>query len=100
MFIVPIQPMRGLESLQEARETHSEAVSNGSFKEIFSNALADYREVQQTAEGDSYQLALGNVDNLAQIQINSMKAESMLQTAVQLTTRMVNAYKEIMQMQI
>ena len=45
-------------------------------------------------------LVNGDADDLAQIQINSMKTSTLLQTTVQLTSRMVNTYKEIMQMQV
>ena len=90
MYIVPIQAMTGLEKLQEAREVNAPEPSGGSFKDILSQAYADYQQAKAVAEAD----------NLAQIQINAMKAETMLQTTVQLTSRMVSAYKEIMQMQI
>ncbi|MCI8600847.1 MAG: flagellar hook-basal body complex protein FliE [Oscillospiraceae bacterium] len=100
MYIVPIQAMTGLEKLQEAREVNAPEPSGGSFKDILSQAYADYQQAKAVADQDGYLLAFGEADNLAQIQINAMKAETMLQTTVQLTSRMVSAYKEIMQMQI
>ena len=100
MFIVPVEAMTGLEKLQEARQAETPKASGGSFKDILSQAYADYQQAKNVADQDGYLLAFGEADNLAQIQINTMKAEAMLQTTVQLTSRIVSAYKEIMQMQI
>lgn len=70
------------------------------FSDVLKSAISGYEQAKVVSEADAEALAIGDVDNLAQVQINSMKTDSMLQTTVQLTTRMVNAYKEIMQMQI
>ena len=67
---------------------------------MLSDAIKDYETSQKTADDDTNELALGNSDNLAQIQIDSLKSQTALQTTVQLTSRMVTAYKEIMQMQV
>ena len=98
-FIVPIQPMKRMEFQQAAVE---EAQPKGaqSFADALRAAVDTLEESQQAARADGVRLAMGDVDDLAQLQINTMKADSMLQTAVQRTTRAVNAYKEIMQMQI
>lgn len=98
MFISPIQPMKF--SGSDSVIGKSEQTSGTSFAGIFSEALQNLEQVTETADADSINLALGDVDDLAQVQINAMKAQTMLQTTVQLTTRIVNAYKEIMQMQV
>lgn len=103
MFITPIQPIKGIGSLEElnkAAEGQGGGLSSLPFADVLQNAISGYGEAKAQGEADSAALVLGDVNDLAQVQINSMKAESMLQTTVQLTTRMVNAYKEIMQMQI
>lgn len=103
MFIVPIKPLESMDfsKLGGQAPTPEETTPGGlPFADILQSASETLSQVQATAEADSYQLAFGNVDNLAQVQINSMKAEAMLNTAVQLTSRTVNAYKEIMQMQV
>ncbi len=85
----------GLSKVEEAGQPSSFA-----FKDILTDAIEQTELLQQQADADSLALSLGDVDNLATVQINSLKAQSMLQTTVQLTTRTVNAYKEIMQMQV
>lgn len=103
MFIVPLTPLEPMDfSRLDGQTPAPENIAQGGlpFADILQSASETLSEAQAVAEADSYQLAFGNVDNLAQVQINSMKAESMLNTTIQLTSRTVNAYKEIMQMQV
>ena len=81
MFIVPITPMEKMEFSTTEKVT-------------------DVKEADKLSDIDGAGLSLGNADDLAQIQINMLKAETMLQTTVQITSRAVNAYKEIMQIQV
>jgi len=74
--------------------------SSTPFVNVLKEAADEYTSLQKIADADSEALALGDADNLAQIQINSLKAEAALQTTVQLTSRVVSTYKEIMQMNI
>lgn len=55
---------------------------------------------QEAAAQDAYDLAMGDVSNLHSLMINSAMEATAVETAVQLTSRAVSAYKEIMQMQI
>ena len=76
------------------------STERSSFSDIIKEAINNIEALENTSSSDGVDLALGNVDDLAQLQINSMKAETMVQTAVQVTTRVVNAYREIMQMNV
>ena len=73
-----------------------------SFKDLGKKCFAinEFKEADKLSDIDNAQLSLGNADDLAQIQINTLKAETMLQTTVQITSRVVNAYKEIMSIQV
>lgn len=95
--IIPIQPMEKIDSTKPMAQPKKE---NGGFGSILQNAINDLETLQAKTAEDSRKLALGQIDDLAQVQINTLKASTMLQTTVQLTGRAVNAYKEIMQMQI
>lgn len=98
MFITPITPIQFGETNTMQPETSSGV--QVPFASMLSDAIAETNSLMEVSAADSQSLLLGDVDNLAQVQINSMKAESMIQTTVQLTTRVVNAYKEIMQMSV
>ncbi len=71
-----------------------------SFQNYFQQALQEVESANAAVKQDGIELSLGNLDNIAQAQIDILKAETLTQVAVQVTTRAVNAYKEIMQMQV
>ncbi|WP_099205319.1 flagellar hook-basal body complex protein FliE [Scatolibacter rhodanostii] len=97
-FIAPIKSIEGIGSFEGTKSIESQ--KNGGFGDILSQAVSELEAASETNQANDYQLALGDVDNLAQLQIDSLKTQTLLQTTVQLTTRAVNAYKEIMQMQV
>lgn len=99
-FIEPIEPIQPMEKMAFGAVSPQEGTQGSGFGEILSNAVQELENAQKQSDADSVRLALGDVDDIAQVQINALKTATMVQTAVQLTTRAVNAYKEIMQMQI
>lgn len=99
MFIAPIEPMKPME-FSESGRLKKQTDNNSAFKNVLNNAISELEETQRASQYDAYQLAFGNVDDMAEIMINTLKAESMLQTTVQITARVINAYKEIMNIQI
>ncbi len=99
MFIVPIQPMKPMEFSGSSSAVKPVAKEN-SFDNVLNNAITALEDSQKTSRQDAYQLAMGNIDNISEVTINTLKAESMIQTTVQVTSRIVSAYKEIMQIQV
>lgn len=99
MYIVPITPMK-FGTFQGEEETSVQNAQSSSFSDILKNAVKTLEETQAQSQQDNYNLAMGNTDNLAALMINSAKAEAAVTMTVQLTSRAVSAYKEIMQMQI
>ncbi len=97
--IEPIQKMTFTPE-KTVKTDSKDTLASVPFASVLQNAVNEYTALEQTADEESKQLALGNVDNLAQVTIDSLKAKAALQTTVQLTSRIVGAYKEIMQMQI
>ena len=98
-LVSSIQPIQQtiLPKIGEAEKSTETSVP---FANVLKNAINDYTSLQEAADADSAALAFGQTDNLALIQINALKAETALQTTVQLTSRMVSTYKEIMQMSV
>jgi len=97
--IEPIKPM-SFEKSAEATVSAEKGSSAIPFADVLRDAIDTYTEAKKVSEADASVLALGNANDLAQLQINGMKASAALSTTVQLTSRAVNAYKEIMQMQV
>ena len=99
MFIVPIEAMKLME-FSESGANLKEQPKTSSFRNVLDNAVLALNDTYDTSRNDAYRLALGDVDNIGEVMINTLKAETMIQTTVQITTRVVNAYKEILNMQV
>jgi flagellar hook-basal body complex protein FliE len=70
------------------------------FENVFKQALKEVEETQAVKTQDSYDLAVGDVDDLGQVMINSEKAEIAVQMLVQMRNKILDAYSEIMRMNI
>lgn len=106
MNIVPITMMKPIESL-EGLNTHlgngiemPQSPQAGIFSDILSNAIDEVKATQQVSMEDSINLANGTVDDMAQVLINSDKAATAIEFTTEVSTRVINAYKEIMNMNI
>lgn len=98
MFIVPIQPMK-MEGLSDS-PARQLAGGGMPFKQVLQQAVQTAQQAGQIAQQDSYNLALGKSDDLSKVMLNSVRQEAAVKMTVELTARAVNAYKEIMQMQV
>ncbi len=101
MFIVPIGQMSPLSDLQKESSAIQEA-SNSKipFSDVLQDAVKTMQETQEVSKQDAYDLAMGRSDDLHSVMIHSTQASTALKLTVELTSRVVNAYKEIMQVQI
>lgn len=107
-FIQPIssiQPLQPLESLKfqgsnEASEASGSMLNRLPFANYLRDAVSNLQETERVSDRDAYNLAMGNTDDLSQVMINSAKYATALEYTVQLSSRVVSAYKEIMQMQV
>lgn len=103
MYIVPLSALPSIQRTEE-QDVNSAALAQQqggqSFANIMQEAITSLREAQAAAQQDSYDLAMGNVESLHSMMINAAMEATAVETAVQITSRAVSAYKEIMQMQI
>lgn len=76
--------------------------SNGSlpFSNILREAVENLNEARALSEQDTYDLVTGSVSDLHNVMIHSAMEATAIETTVQLTSRAVSAYKEILQMQV
>ena len=104
MFIVPISQMPTIEEIKKvsaSTETVIPTENNGlPFADMLKNAMNDAREAEKVAQEDTYKLAMGQTDDLHNVMINSAKATAAVEFAVEVTSRAVSAYNEILRMQI
>jgi len=99
MFIKPITPIESMSS-QFNQVNTIENQPNNSFTDILKDAMNNVAELQESAEAATQQLALGQVDDIHSVMIQTERAALALELTVQVTGKAVNAYNEIMRMQM
>lgn len=95
-FIVPISPMRLETQIQTAQNQTN--VSNG-FSNVLNQAIENVKESQQAADQSAQSLLMGQSDDLHNVMIQAEQAALALELTVQVTSKAINAYNEIMRMQ-
>lgn len=78
----------------------ADEVAGGEFKNVLNNAIAEVDKLYDVTASDTKALLSGEVDNLAQVMANSAKASLGLNMVVQVRNRVVDAYNELMRMQL
>ncbi|WMM26627.1 flagellar hook-basal body complex protein FliE [Tissierella sp. MB52-C2] len=74
--------------------------TENSFGDLLSNALDKVNEMQLESQEYKKMLAIGEVDNLHDVTIAADKADTALQVVMAIRGKVVEAYKEIMRIQI
>lgn len=79
-------------------------ISTGEVQHKFSNALKNavenLNEIQLESDKKTEALANGKIEDLHDVMITAQKASIMLETTVQIQKKAIDAYNEIMRMQI
>lgn len=78
----------------------SSAGSSLPFDQMLANAIQRVEQQQTAAEDAAVRLAAGQVDDLAEVVIAAEKASLTLGLAVQVRNKALEAYQEIMRMQL
>lgn len=73
-------------------------VSNG-FSNVLNQAIENVKESQQAADQSAQSLLMGQSDDLHNVMIQAEQAALALELTVQVTSKAINAYNEIMRMQ-
>ncbi len=104
MFIVPmsrLERMDGMRTSEGEAASQQQRLQGNSFAQMFNESLRSLEQAQQAADEDALDLAMGaSGADLHTIMINAAVLESAVKTTVQLTSRAVTSYKEIMSMQV
>lgn len=70
------------------------------FDEIFKQALQGVNESQKVSDKLTTDLATGQVENIHEVMIASEKASLSLELTMQVRNKVVEAYQEVMRMQV
>lgn len=71
-----------------------------SFGEILSQAMNQVNNLQNQATDTSNSFAAGQIEDIHQVMIASEKADVALQFTIQIRNKLLDAYHEIMRMQV
>ncbi|WDV47688.1 flagellar hook-basal body complex protein FliE [Clostridiaceae bacterium M8S5] len=73
---------------------------DNSFMKYLDNALSKVNDIQSESEYQDKMLATGEIENLHDVTIASNKADIALQLTLTVRNKIIDAYKEIMRMQV
>ena len=94
----PITPISGISlPAVPAPETHS---SNGAFQEVFAGAIRNVEAARNMASASVDQFLSGEGGELHTTILATQKAELSFELFLQMRNKVVNAYQEIMRMQM
>jgi flagellar hook-basal body complex protein FliE len=100
MAIAPIPPLQPAQPLAQIEPLKPAASGAGDFGQLVGNLLRDVNQSQNQASDAVAQLAAGKADNVHQVMIALGKAEVSFNYMLEVRNRLLDAYKQVMQMQI
>lgn len=71
-----------------------------SFADTLTDAVGQVNEAQKTANKAAQKLAAGQTDNIPEVMISAEKADIALKLMVQVRNKVIDAYHEVMKMQV
>ncbi len=100
MAIAPIQPLQPAQAVTQLQPLKPAASGAGDFGQLVGNLLQDVNQSQNQAADAVAQLAAGKTDNVHQVMIALGKAEISFNYMLEVRNRLLDAYKQVMQMPI
>lgn len=98
--MMQINPLNLIQFANNPSTAVSESTNPVAFGEVLQDALNNVNQLQQEADNAARQLALGQIDDIHSVMIKTERAALALELTVQVSSRAINAYNEIMRMQM
>lgn len=83
--------------LNKATQTNE---AGKSFADTLTEAIGQVNEIQKESDVKAQELATGKTDDIAGVMLAAEKADIALRTMVQVRNKIIDAYQEIMRMQV
>lgn len=80
--------------------TSTDKTQGGSFADTLKSAINNVNQLQKASDKAAQDLATGRTDNVADVMITAEKADIALRVMVQVRNKIIDAYQEIMKMQV
>lgn len=88
-------------SSNNIEQSTSEAqIGNKNFSEFLTEALGEVNQLQNNSAKASFDLAAGKLQDVSQVTIAAEKASIAIQLTMQVRNKMIDAYQEVMRMQV
>lgn len=101
MFIVPLTSMPAIEEIKTIdTSADKKEESAGTFGDILKQKIQNVKDLETQSLQSAYDLSTGASSDIESAMIDSAKASTAIEMTVQITTKVINAYKEIMTMQV
>jgi len=105
-----MEPLDGIRDLRTSRVEIDPRVprpapvrpqeSNTSFKEVLTDAIGEVQRLQTEADVTIKQLVSGELKDVTEVMVAVEKADIAFQTMMTVRNKMVQAYEEVMRMQV
>ena len=79
---------------------NSSGVEGKSFADTLKTAIGEVNQLQKVADQKMQDLATGKTDNIPDVMIAAEKADIALKLMVQVRSKIIDAYQEVMKMQV
>ena len=99
MFIVPLSQLPSIVTPVQTAVKEEKAPTT-SFGDILREKIQGVKDLGAQSLQSAYDISVGNSNDIEGAMLDATKASTAIEMTVQLTTRVVNAYKDIMSMQV
>ena len=90
----------GSKDIGQVTATVEGGKGNKNFGEFLTQALGDVNKLQNDSAQASFDLAAGKLQDVSQVTIATEKATIAMQLTMQVRNKMIDAYQEVMRMQV
>ncbi len=98
--ITPVSQITSITQAQKSQASRHKGAVSQDFGNMLGNAINGLAEKESTANNAIAQLAAGGNVDLHQVMLSMQEADIAFQVALQTRNKLVDAYKEIMRMQV
>lgn len=100
MRIEPVQNITGFETITSVAPTESASTGGVSFKDTIKKALGGVNDMQNQADDLAQKLATGELEDVHTAMLAMNKAKTTFDFTMTVRNKVLEAYQEIMRMQI
>lgn len=97
---LPLELLDGAQQSTEAAKAAEKAAEGGGFAGVLKSKLVELNTQQADAAQATQDMATGRVDDIAQTMLRIEQASVSLQMATQVRNKVIEAYQEVLRMQI